>query len=418
VILHALSQQHASGKVPDGILMYPDAELKYINQVPHTDHAVWLVIAIEAYLGETGDRSILDEPVGFVDSDETASVQEHITRALRFLAGEVDERGLPLILQGDWCDPMNMVGYKGKGVSGWLAEASSYVMGIWAGICAEAGDADNAAFFQAESAAMIARINRYLWDGDWYARGITDDGTVFGVSTDPEGRIFLNAQSWALLSGAADAKRKEKLLASVEAQLVTPFGVELNYPSFTAMRDDIGRVTQKWPGTAENGAVYNHAAAFYAAALYHSGEGDRAFRVLDAMITRPTREDIARRGQIPVYIPNYYRGAWRQFPRTAGRSSNLFNTGTVAWVYRMIVEQLCGVRGSGAGVVIAPQPPSDWQAFSFTRRLRGAIFEVSFHRESGLSVPIVEVDGVAVDGGRLATVEAGRIYVVTVRAPG
>lgn len=111
-------------------------------------------------------------------------------------------------------------------------------------------------------------------------------------------------------------------------------------PPCTEMRDDVGRVTQKHPGSAENGAVYNHAAIFYIYSLYTAGEGERAYHL--------------QRGQLPVFIPNYYRGAHRQYPRTAGRSSQLFNTGTVSWAYRCIIEGLCSLKGDAQGLSIAP----------------------------------------------------------------
>lgn len=138
--------------------------------------------------------------------------------------------------------------------------------------------------------------------------GITDDNVVFGISSDPEGRIFINPQGWALLSGAADEEKRAKLMKSVHEQLETPYGVEKLAPSYTAMREDVGRVTQKHPGTAENGAVYNHAAAFYIYGLYAVGEQDQAYRLLRKMLPGPDIEDIIRRGQLPVFIPNYYRG--------------------------------------------------------------------------------------------------------------
>ncbi|SFG68942.1 cellobionic acid phosphorylase [Palleronia marisminoris] len=417
VILRAASQQFASGKVPDGILLNSGATLKYINQIPHTDHAVWLVIATCAYLDETNDRSILDEQVAWIDSEGTDSLYDHVTRALRFLAGEVDERGLPLIAQGDWCDPMNMVGYKGKGVSGWLAEASSYAMSVWAEISESRSDSDNAKWLRHEASAMVDRINAHLWDGDWYARGITDDGVPFGVSADEEGRIYLNAQSWALLCGAADDDQKARMLSAIDDQLATPYGIAMFAPAYTKMREDVGRLTQKWPGSAENGAVYNHAAAFYAAALYHISDGDRAYRVLRAMLTEPAAADIAVRGQLPLYIPNYYRGAYHQFPRTAGRSSNLFNTGTASWFYRLVIEQMCGLRGAGDAVVIAPQIPSEWDRCRFRRTLRGATFDVSVERVPGLPDQVVEVDGQRLDGTILRQVEHGRSYDVKVKIP-
>lgn len=131
--LTALSQQEASGAMPDGIILHEAAELKYINQVPHTDHCVWLPICLSTYLDETDDYSILDEQVSYAGGLETGPVHEHIDRAVQWLLQERDERGLNYINQGDWCDPMNMVGYRGQGVSGWLTIATAYACMVWGG---------------------------------------------------------------------------------------------------------------------------------------------------------------------------------------------------------------------------------------------------------------------------------------------
>ncbi|MDQ0194191.1 GH36-type glycosyl hydrolase domain-containing protein [Paenibacillus wynnii] len=285
--LTALSQQEASGAMPDGIILHKDAELKYINQVPHTDHCVWLPICLSTYLDETNDFTILDERVSFADSEELESVFEHINRAMHWLMKDRDERGLNFINQGDWCDPMNMVGYKGKGVSGWLTIATAYAFMIWADICEKSDRLNISGEFRLAADETNAVVNQYLWDGDWYARGITDDNVVFGISKDQEGRIFINPQGWALLSGVADEEKQQKLIQAVEEQLETPYGVEKLAPSFTSMREDVGRVTQKHPGTAENGAVYNHAAAFYIYGLYSVGEKENAYRLLRKMLPGP-----------------------------------------------------------------------------------------------------------------------------------
>ena len=414
--LHALSQQEPSGAMPDGILLVEGAELKYINQVPHTDHCVWLPVCLQAYLDETGDDAILDEPV--VDREgHRASVAARIDRAMQWLLGQRDARGLSYIAQGDWCDPMNMVGWQGRGVSGWLSLASAHALRLWAGICTRHGRAAEAATFDAGADAFNAAMNAHLWDGDWYGRGITDAGLAFGVRADAEGRIYLNPQSWSMLSGAADAPRRERLLAAVDAQLVSPHGVAMLDPPYTGMRDDVGRLTQKFPGSAENGAVYNHAAAFYLHSLYHVGESDRAWRVLRAMLTGPDAEECVQRGQLPVFVPNYYRGAWRLHPRTAGRSSQLFNTGTAAWLYRCLVESLFGLRGDGPALRIAPQLPSHWPRARAWRRFRSAEFEVEIERVAGCAARTVRIDGKVLADGVLATVEAGRRYRVHVELP-
>ncbi|MEK3712807.1 GH36-type glycosyl hydrolase domain-containing protein [Paenibacillus sp. FSL R7-0333] len=415
--LTALSQQEASGAMPDGIILHEAAELKYINQVPHTDHCVWLPICLSTYLDETDEYSILDEEVSYAGGLETGPVHEHIDRAVQWLLHERDERGLNYINQGDWCDPMNMVGYRGQGVSGWLTIATAYACMVWADICEQSGRTDIAKTFRHAAEETNALVNRYFWDGEWYARGITDDNVVFGISSDKEGRIFINPQGWALLSGAADEEKRAKLMKSVHEQLETPYGVEKLAPSYTAMREDVGRVTQKHPGTAENGAVYNHAAAFYIYGLYAVGEQDHAYRLLRKMLPGPDIEDIIRRGQLPVFIPNYYRGAYKQFPQTAGRSSHLFNTGTVPWVYRCLIDGLFGLQGNREGLQVKPQLPSGWQEATVKRSFRGAELQIEMKRESGVAAIEVYLDGQLVKDGVLKELKPGKQYQVLVKIP-
>lgn len=415
--LFALSQQKENGSMPDGIILLEGAELKYINQVPHSDHCVWLPICLSAYLDETNDYEILDEVVPYVEGNEKTSVFEHINRAMHWLLNDRDERGLNFIKQGDWCDPMNMVGYKGKGVSGWLTMASAYAFMIWADICEKSERLDISKGFRLEAQKSNEVINKYLWDGEWYARGITDDNVVFGISKDNEGRIFINPQGWSLLCGAADELKKKKLMKAVTEQLETPFGVEKLAPSYTSMREDVGRVTQKHPGTAENGAVYNHAAVFYIYALYSVGEKDNAFRLLRKMIPGPDFQDIITRGQLPVFIPNYYRGAYRQFPRTAGRSSHLFNTGTVSWYYRCLIDGLFGLQGDREGLRINPQLPSHWNEASVNRTFRGAELQVDIKREAGIKKTEVYVNGIYIKDGIMKDLKPGAEYKVLVKIP-
>lgn len=415
--LQALSQQEANGAMPDGILLMAGAELKYINQIPHTDHCVWLPVCLQAYLAETGDYDILQVQVKAAESDKTASVFERISHAMRWLLSARDERGLSFIAQGDWCDPMNMVGYQGKGVSGWLSVASAYALNLWADVCAQQNCCQGEQEFRAGAAAINAAVTQHLWDGEWFGRGITDAGTVFGVSKDIEGRIFLNPQSWAILAGTADETQRQKMLQAIAQQLETPYGAMMFAPSYTAMRDDVGRVTQKHPGSAENGSVYNHAAVFYIYSLYTIAEQDRAYRLLRQMIPGPEQADYLQRGQLPVFIPNYYRGAYHQYPRTAGRSSQLFNTGTVSWVYRTVIEELFGLKGCLEGLQVAPQLPSHWQQAKVERVFRGAYFSVAIKRQAGLAALQLSVDGVRQADNIVRAVKTGRRYQLEVWVP-
>jgi cellobionic acid phosphorylase len=413
--LHALSQQEPTGAMPDGILLVEGAELKYINQVPHTDHCVWLPVCMKVYLDETGDYALLEEPVTGTDG-KTLTVAERMSGAMDWLLKDCDDRGLSYIAQGDWCDPMNMVGYKGKGVSGWLTVAAAYAMNLWSGMCAQRGDEAGAQQYSFGARTLNAAANKYLWDGRWFARGITDDDVIFGVSSDKEGRIYLNPQAWSMLSGAASAEQRKLMLEEVEEQLYTPYGVQMFAPPYSKMRDDVGRVTQKHPGSAENGAVYNHAAVFFIYSLYHGGETERAWKLLRQMIPGPDQADYVQRGQLPIFIPNYYRGAWKEYPRTAGRSSQLFNTGTVSWAYRCVIEGLCGLHGDAAGLRIAPQLPKEWPGMKAVRRFRGAMFDVNIRRTGGDRVR-VWCNGEELPEAHVGNIEAGRRYQLDVTIP-
>ncbi|KUJ07040.1 glycoside hydrolase family 94 protein [Mollisia scopiformis] len=414
--LTALSQQESTGAMPDGILLAEGAELKYINQIPHTDHCVWLPVTLDTYLAETADYALLKEKVEGPDGDEL-TVFERISGAMDWLLKARDDRGLSYIAQGDWCDPMNMVGYKGKGVSGWLTVATGYALNLWTAVCEQQGHSKLAAHYREGVDELNAAANEYLWDGDWFARGITDDDVVFGTKKDKEGRIWLNPQTFSILSGAANTEQRAKIFKEVEKQLSTPYGVTMFAPPYSKMREDVGRVTQKYPGSAENGSVYNHAAIFYVYSLYTIGEHDRAYKILRQMLPGPSEEDYRQRGQLPIFIPNYYRGAYHEYPHTAGRSSQLFNTGTITWVYRCFSEGLCGLRGDAEGLTIRPKLPSTWNSIKVTRLFRGAKFELDIRRKNGLRETMVMHAGKVVPGARITNIKAGATYHLSVLVP-
>ncbi len=388
--LLAVSQQTIDGAMPEGVLLHDEAELKYINQVPHADHGVWLPICLTAYLNETNDLSLLSEKVAFADTNEQQTFSQHIELALDYLIKARDERGLSFIEQGDWCDPMNMVGYQGKGVSAWLSLATAYALVNWCDLCNEytiAIEPQKYKSYLTKAKEINLAVNEYLWHGDWFARGITDAGRIFGINTDEEGKIYLNPQSWAMLSGAASNEQKTAMIAAINKHLLTPKGMMMLAPSYTAMVDDIGRITQKHPGVSENGSVYNHAAIFYIYALYQAQQNNLAFELLLRML--PSLDTANITGQLPVFIPNYYRGAYYQLPHQAGRSSHLFNTGTVSWLYRCVVEELCGLKGRAAGLQVSPKLPTKLKSIAGTRRFRGATIDFSI--EQCLDITTMEI---------------------------
>lgn len=409
--LHALKQQSAQGDFPDGILMHKDATLKYINQIPHSDHNVWAVIFIAFYLDETNDRAFLDQLCPFNDGTN-ATIRTHIELALNRLLDNLDERSLAYIHQGDWCDPMNMVGYKGKGVSAWLTMATAYCCDLWAKVISP--QPDPSIRWSQWQQKLNDAINHHFWASEWFGRGITDDGRTFGVPEDDEGRIYLNAQSWAMLCGALKEDKTDSVLQAIESQLRTPYGPMLLAPSYTKMQEDIGRLTQKSAGVAENGAVYNHAAAFYAAALFEKGQSELGYRTLREMI--PDQSDVLTRGQLPVYIPNYYRGAYFQFPTHAGRSSHLFNTGTISWFLHSLVTGLYGLKGTEDGLEISPQLPKEWPKAAITKQFRDVEYVITYQRSNDANRTEITADGASVTGNSVHSPTASRVL-ITVTIP-
>lgn len=413
-----LSQQQSDGSMPDGILLHEQAQLKYINQIPHADHCVWLPICLVVYLNETGDTGLLTQEIEFADSKSKKTFAEHIELALEWLLSATDHRGLSLIEQGDWCDPMNMVGYKGKGVSSWLSMATAYALNTWCDLCEQyelSVTSNKLNKYRQAAKAINAAVNDYFWHNNWFARGITDEGRLFGTANDEHGKIFLNPQSWAMLSGAATKEQQKLMINAVNEQLMTPYGVMMLAPSYTHMIEDIGRITQKHPGVSENGSVYNHAAVFYVYSLYQVGEYDLAFEALKKIL--PLSEGIEKSGQLAIFVPNYYRGAYHQYPEQAGRSSQLFNTGTIAWLYRCLVEELCGLKGGNGCLEVNPKLPSHLDKISGQRSFRGAT--VNFDIQRTAEVKEVESylnNGLIVDN-KLSNLCAKQSYQLKVLVP-
>jgi cellobionic acid phosphorylase len=415
--VRVLEQQEEEFGLPDGVLLHAEAELKYINQIPHSDHALWLPICLAAWLEESGDHAFLRTRIRDRHGHEL-SVAKRVDLSLRWLLQRRDTRGLCLIGHGDWCDPMNMAGHLGRGVSGWLSIALVHALRVWADVCEQSADLldeNPADALRGEADALGEAVQTWLWDGDWFARGITDHGRSFGVRADEEGRIFLNPQAWALLAGLGSQEQQSRMCKAVDTHLQTPSGLALCDPPFTRMHEDIGRVTQKFPGSAENGSVYSHAVAFHINGLYAVGEGERAFALLRQLLPCADAEAALARGQLPVFIPNYYRGAHRLHPNVAGRSSQLPHSGAVAWLLRALLRGLFGLHGERHGLRIQPQLPRAWSSARIVRRFRGSLLDIEYIRHAG---PLqVSLDGVLLSEPMLRGLGRERRYHVQIRLP-
>jgi cellobionic acid phosphorylase len=415
-LLRIFAHQQADGWVPHGMPMHEDAQVMMISEIPHRDTCVWGAVAVRFYLAETGDFGILDERVPFADDARGGTLYDHVCRALEWLLGDRTKRKLSRLGEGDWNDPLNMAGKEGRGESVWLTEALCRALDDWAEVAAYTGDRRRAARYRREAQAGRRAVNKYAWDGQWYARGTNDAGRWFGNRRQKEGRIFLNAQSWAIIAGVATGERLDKCVRSVERHLATPPGPMTLHPPFGGMRENVGKITQKQPGTGENGSVYCHAVTFYAYALLLARRGEHGWRVLRNLLPGTKENPVVRSGQLPLYVPNFFRGTG--CGDSAGRSSHRPNTGTSAWYYRTAVAMLMGVRGELEGLRIDPQLPKAWKRARVWRRWRGAEFDIRIARRRGLEAPRVVLDGDEIEGNRIPVQPPRSRHEVTVTLPG
>jgi cellobionic acid phosphorylase len=391
--------------------MVEGAEVMPITKIPHKDTNSWGPDALAFYMRETGDMKILEEIVPYADSDKTATLYEHVCCGLQWLLNDRTARGLSRIGQGDWNDPLNMVGPEQRGESIWLTQALAYALDTWADVAARTGDAATQRKYLAEADACREALREHAWDGRWFCRAYTDAGRKIGGGD----QLFLNAQSWALISGCADEAQCASMIDSVNAMLATSEGPMVVAPAFDGMVEDVGKLTLKTPGTGENGSVYCHAVTFWAYALFLRGHTEEAWSALRAILPRDEAAALTRVNQLPIYIPNFYRGT--PCLGTAGRSSRSPNTGTAAWYYRTVLEGLFGIRAGWGVLTCEPQLPKEWGEASITRHWRGAEYRFEFKRVTTVEQPqIRDMDGNEV-GRSISRIEPGEVAAFQVKLP-
>jgi N,N'-diacetylchitobiose phosphorylase len=356
------------------------------------DDCLWLFDTVPAYVKETGDLGFFSRTLPFADRGE-ATVLGHLRRAIEFNLERSGAHGLPCGLSADWNDTLKL-GYRGESV--FVAFQLRHALATYQEIAELLGDGAETAWAAGHLATLDAALNRHCWDGEWYVRAFREDGSVIGTRKDPEGSIFLNPQSWAVLSGAATGDRARRAMDSVYERLATPYGVMLCDPPFVKTDVSVVRAVLFNPGMKENGAIFCHPQGWAVIAEANLRRGSRAWEYYRAYMPAAynTRAEIR---QVEPYV---------HCQSTHGRESKRFGasrlpwlTGTAAWSYFAGTQYLLGIRPEYAGLRIDPVVPNHWEGFRVRRRFRGAVYEVTVenpdHVESG--VRRLVVDGVERD---------------------
>lgn len=391
IILEALRYQY-----PDGLAL---RGWNPVDTKPYSDSALWLAFTLVHYLRETADDSILSERIPFYQSEEVASVQEHIDRALDFLETHKGSHGLCLIKFGDWNDSLTAVGREGRGESVWLSEAYAEALSRLAQVMRGLGQPEKADDYEARRARISAAVNATAWDGEWYLRCFDDNGIPVGTHLDKEGQLFSESQGWALISGIADKGRAEKLLASCKKLLQTPQGFKLLAPTYTRIDDRVGRISSMEPGICENGTIYSHINIWLILGMLCCGLSEEAYaafrRFTSGYISGP--EDKKLRCPPYIYANGYYGPDHRN---NAWQMEFTWITGSISWILNVLMNDFLGVSPELSGLRIRPCIPADWKEYEVVRQFRGAEYRITVRNPDGLTSGRVRltVDGKELDG--------------------
>lgn len=374
-----------------------------------SDDHLWIVPTICKYVMETGETSFFDEEIPYADGGN-ATVYEHMKAALDFSAEYVGQTGICKGLRADWNDCLNL----GGGESSMVSFLHFWALQEFIDLAKFRKNEADVAKYTEMAANVREACETHLWDdeGGWYIRGLTKNGDKIGTAQQTEGRVHLESNTLAVLSGAVSQERGEKAMDAVDENLFCEYGLHLNAPSFSTPNDDIGFVTRVYQGVKENGAIFSHPNPWAWVAEAKLGRGDRAMKFYDALNPYNQNDIIEKRIAEPYSYVQFIMGRDHQ---DHGRANHPWLTGTSGWAYFAVTNFILGVRTGFEGLTVDPCIPTNWPGFEVTRQWRGATYNIKVENPSSVSkgVKSITVNGKVIEGV-IPVLEAGSVNDVVV----
>ena len=393
------------------------------------DDPLWMILAVAAYIKETGDVSILDEKVPYENKDELADTMlDHMKRAFYHVCNKVGPHGLPLSGRADWNDCLNLscfsdkpgqsfqtytspkygdIGYSLTAESVMIAGMFCFIGPEYVKMCRIKGDNAEADKAQAEIDKMAKATLEYGYDGEWFLRAYDDLGRKVGSHENEEGKIFIEPQGFCVMAGIGKEQGADiKTLESVDKYLNSKHGLVLNNPAFTHYYIEYGEISTYPPGYKENAGIFCHNNAWIICAEAFVGHGDKAFEYY-SKIAPAYNEEISDLHRTEPYVYAQMI-AGKDAPRF-GEAKNSWLTGTAAWNFVAVSQYILGIKPDYDGLEINPSIPAEWDGFTASRQFRGGVYNISVKNPSHISkgVKSLTVDGKAVDGTVIPDMGAG-----------
>lgn len=370
------------------------------------DDALWLVSSVVEYIRETGEFEFAEKVTPYADGG-SGTVYEHLKAILDFSEKQVGENGVCKGLRADWNDCLNL----GGGESAMVSFLHYWALKNFIQLAKRLGREEDASHYEAVAEKVRKVCDEVLWDKEWYIRGITKKGRKIGTFEDEEGRVHLESNAWAVLSGAAKGERALKAMDAIDQYLYTPYGLLLNTPAYTKVNPDIGFITKVYPGLKENSAVFSHPNPWAWAAECMLGRGDKAMKYYDALCPYNQNDMIEIREAEPYSYCQFISG--KDHSRF-GQAHHPFMTGSGGWAYFSATRYMLGIRPDFDRLEVDPCIPADWKEFDVTRVWRGARYDIHVDNAAGVMKGVAEIllDGETVSG--IPAAEAGSRHQVTV----